>query len=320
MCLLLWSHSQYFVLQECGERFQNGHEKPLGCGMIERMKKITPGMHSKLTVGNVQEEEKCNENRSLKASHEGETVASSMLGLLDLIDHKSNHDSKSLSEMSTSCNLPHDGKNSSCTDYFPAGASYRKSKDPVVVNSRSLRGKGTHTFDARNGSYSVQFKNTRKPDSTLGKILPHYATAPLDTERSEIQSSGVKLSEHFEQIPAEKQYRPLSFLECLQGKTNSMSENGSCRTEKGSDVQQDGTEKEITSVSTRNIFQDIVNSVAKSTKTKRQDLLDDVKKNSLFPSSIPDMKARLPQTTLKAMLKQGTPENDIHAKSNSLAR
>jgi hypothetical protein len=308
-------------LQENGERFQNDHEKPLGCGMIQRRKTITPGVCSKLTVANVQQGEKCNENRSLEASHEGKTMASSVLGLLDLIDHRSNHDGKSLSEMSTSWKLPHDGKNSSCIDNFPAGACNKKSEDPVVINSTSLRGKGTNTFDAGNGSYSIQFKNTKKHDSTLGMILPHHTTAPLDTKTSEIQSSAVKLSEHFEQTATEKQYKPLSLLECLQGKMNSMSENGSCRTDKGSDVQQNVTEKEITSVSTRNFFQEIVNSVAKSTKTKRQDLLDDVKKNLLSPSSIPDMKARLPQTTLKAMLKRGTPGNDMQANSvNSLAR
>jgi hypothetical protein len=61
--------------------------------------------------------------------------------------------------------------------------------------------------------------------------------------------------------------------------------------------------------------------VEKSTKTKRQDLLDEVKKNSLSPSSIPDMKARLPQAALKAMLKRETPGNDKQAKSvNSFAR
>jgi hypothetical protein len=311
-------------LQDCGESFQNGHEKPLDCGVVQGRKKITPDVLSKLTMTNVQQGEKCNKNRRLETSHEGETMMSSMLGLLDLLDYQSTHDTKPLSEMCTSWKSPHDGKNSLCINYFPAGASLKayngKSKNLGVINSTSLRDKDRHTSGERNGSYSVQFKETRKLDSSLGMILPDHTTALLDNERKEMQSSAVKHSEHFEKTVVEKQCRSLSLLECLQGKMNSVSENGSCRTEKSSCVQQDATEEEITSTSTRNCFQDIVNSVAISTKTNRRDLLGDIK-NTLSQSSIPDMKAVLPQAASKATLQLETPGNDKRAKSvNSLAR
>lgn len=306
-------------MQDCGESFQNGDKKPLDCGMVRRRKKSTPDVLSKLTITNVQQGEKCNENGRLEASHEGETVMSSMLGLLELLDYQPDHDTKSSSEMCTSWNSPHDGKNL-CINYFPAGSRYRKSMNAGVINSTSLIDKGRHTSDARNGSYSVQFKDTRKLDSSLGMILPDHTTAPLDKERSEIQSSAVKHSEHFEQTAVEKQCRSFSLLECLKRKMNNMPENGSLRTEKGSGVQQDVTEEEITSISSRNCFQDIVNSVAISTKTKRRDLLGDVN-HSLSQSSVPDMKSVLPQSAPKATLQLETPGNDKQAKPvNSLAR
>lgn len=310
-------------MQDCGESFQNGHEKPLDCGMVGRRKKGTPDVLSKLTITNVQQGEMCNGNGRLESSHEGETMMSSMLGLLDLLDYQSDHDTKSSSEMCTSWKSPRDGKNS-CINYFPAGASIKascgKSINLGVINSTSLTDEGRHTSDSRNDSYSAQLKDTRKLDSNLGIILPDHTTAPLDKERSEMQSSAVKRSEHFEQTAVRKQCRSSSLLECLKGKMNSMPENGSFRTEKGSGVRQDVTEEKITSISSRNCFQDIVNSVAISTKTKRRDLLGDVK-HSLSQSSVPGMKAILPQSAPKATLQLETPGNDKRAKSvNSLAR
>lgn len=290
-------------MQDCGEHFQNGHEEPLGYGMLQRRKKTTPDDLSKLTIADVQQEEKCNEKKNLKVSRAGETMLSSMLGLLDLLDRQSGEDTKSSSEMSTLWNSQRDGKNSSCIDYFPAGANLktcnRNSKNPGVMKSASLIDKDRHTSDARNDSYLMQCKDKRELDSTLGVILPDHTTAPLDTEGSEMQSSAVKHSEHFEQTAGEKQCKLLSLLDCLEGEVNSVSKNGSCRTKKYISMQQDVTEKETSSVYTRNFFQDIVNSVVLSAETKRKGVPGDVK-NSLSQSSVPDMKARLPQAAHKA--------------------
>jgi hypothetical protein len=290
---------------------------------IQRRKEVSPSMLSKLTLANVQQVEKWNGSRKLRTSHGGETKPSSMLGLLDLIDHHSDHNSKSIiSELSTSCKSPLADKNTSSIEFIPAGANLetinKKSNYPRDINSSSLIKNDMSSVGGKNVSYSVQYRNTLKCDSDLDIILPESTGTPLDTDRNKVQSSH---SEHCEQIPVKKELRSLSLLECLRRKKNSIAKSDSCRTENGIGVQCDITGKEVTSVNSRNLFQDIVSSVAKSMHSKRHDLLDDMKKNSLSPTSIPDMKTRLPQTALKAMLKQEIAGNDMQAKSvNSLAR
>jgi hypothetical protein len=290
---------------------------------LVRRKEISPGVHSKLTLTNVEKVgkwnessnlEKWNESSNLEASHEHEIKASPMLGLLDLIDRHSDHDSNSISELN----------NTLSTEYIPAGANLvtnnKMSKNQRGINSASLTNKGRSFVDVRNDSHSLSFKNTKKYDS-VSDIFPQSTSVSSDTERNEVQSSVVIHSEHSEQIGVKKQQRPLSLLECLQAKTNSVIKNSNSRPENGGGTQCDITEKSITSVSTRSIIQDIVNSMEKTTQSKRQDLLDDLKKNFQSPSSIPDMTTRLPQAALKAMLKRETSGNDTQMKPvNSLAR
>lgn len=320
--LLLWSTVLtiivFFFFQENGEIFQSNVEEPLGRGMaILRRKEISPGMHSKLTIANVEKVGKWNDSTKLKTSHEHETKQSPILGLLDLLDRYSDCDSKSTSELNTS--HVSDEKNSS-VEYIPAGANVhannKKSKNQSGIYNTSSVNKGRPSVDVRNHFKSESFLNTKKCDGVLD-TLPKSTSVSLDSERNEVQSSIVTHSERNEQIAIKR--RPLSLLECLQAKVNRIIKTSVSTTENG-DVQCDITRKEK-SVPTRSLFQDIVNSVEKSTQSKRQDLLHGLKKNSRSPSSIPDTTARLPQAALTAVLERETSGKDTKMKSvNSLAR
>jgi hypothetical protein len=116
-------------------------EEVLGHGMLyQKRKDISPGMCSY-----VEQVGKCNENSRSEPSRGGAAKPSSpasALGLLDLIDHRSNCDSKSMSEQQTWNSLCAGKKNSS-VKYLPAGAnlpvSNKKSKDATDTKSTCLR-------------------------------------------------------------------------------------------------------------------------------------------------------------------------------------
>jgi hypothetical protein len=324
---LLWSSYKYcFDFQEDDECVQSDNGEPFGRGIsILRRKEISPGVPSKLNLGNVEQVEKWSNSSSFEASHEREIKASPMLGLLDLLDHHSDHGSKSMTELNnTTCKSPSYEKNSSFTGYIPAGANvdtrHKKSKSQRGMKSTSLIKKGRPSVDIRSDPHSLSFKGTEKCNS-VSDILPQSASVSLDTERNEVQSSVTVHPEHSEQIDVKKQQRPFSVLEYLQGKTNGVTKNSNCRTENCSGMQCAIMEKDTASFSTRSSIQDVVYSIEKTIQSERQDLLDDLNKNSQTSSSIPDMTVRLPQAALKAVLKRETSGKCTQIESvNSLAR
>lgn len=296
-------------------------EEVLGHGKLcQKVKDISPGICSY-----VEQVGKCNENSSLEASHGGATKPSSpssALGLLDLIDHHSNCDSKSMSEPDT-WNLLCASKKNSSVEYLPAGAylnvSNKKSKDARDTKSTCLRNE-QKPAGVRNDSHPLPFKITNNCDTVLDVISSQSTNAPLEAESSEVQSSVKKRTEHCDKIAKKKRQSLLSLLECLEMEANSINENDSCRTENIGDVPCDVTEKE-TSVSTRSFFQVIANNVENSTQAKRQMVFDGVKNNSISPDGIPDMKAKQHNAALGAVLKQEASGSDTHVRSvNSLVR
>jgi hypothetical protein len=296
-------------------------EEVLGHGMLyQKRKDISPGMCSYVDqVG------KCNENSRSEASREGAAKPSSpasALGLLDLLDHHSNCDSKSMSEQQTWNSLCASKKNSSVR-YLPAGASIlvtnKKSKDARDTKSTCLRNEGKPT-GVRNNSHPLPFKITNSCDTVLDVISSQSTNAPLDAQSSEVQSSVKKHTEHCDKIATKKQQSLLSLLECLEMEANSIKENDSCRTENVGDVPCDITEKK-TSVSARSFFQVIANNMENSTQDKRQKVFGGVKNNSISPNSIPGVKAKQHNAAPGAVLKQEASGNDTRVRSvNPLAR
>jgi len=283
-------------------------EEVLGHGMLyQKRKDISPGICSY-----VEQVGKCNENSS----------PSSALGLLDLIDHHSNCDSKSMSEPDTWNSLCASKKNSS-VEYLPAGANLcvtnKKSKDARDTETTCLRNE-QKPAGVRNNSHPLLFKITNNCDTVLDVTSSPSTNVPLDAESSEVQSSVKKHTEHCDKNAKKKQHSLVSLLECLETEANSINENDSCRTENIGDVPYDVTEKE-TSVSTRSFFQVIANNVENSTQAKRQKVFDGVKNNSVSPNSIPDIKAKQHNAALGAVMKQEASGNDTHTRSvNSLVR
>lgn len=313
-----------FEFQEDGECFQSYGKQPLGRGMsILSRKEISPGVRSKLTPASVEQVGKWNEVSSSEISHEHEIKSSSLLGLLDLIDFNSDHDSISVSELNNASHkslFSHE-KNSSFTEYIPAGGDLetfnKRSKNQRDFNSSSVINRGRCSIDVENNSHSPSFKDPKKYDS-VPDMLPQSIS--LHTERNEVQSSVVIHSEYGEEIGVKKQQRSLSLLKCVQTETNSAIKNSDNKTENVGGIQCDIKQKDITSVSTTSFFQDIVNSMERTAQSKRQNLLDNLKKNAQSVSSIPDVTAKLPQAALTAVLKRETSGNDTQIKSNSLAR
>jgi hypothetical protein len=299
---------------------QSDMEEVLGHGMLyQKRKDISPGICSY-----VEQVGKCNENSSSEASRGGATKPSSLssaLGLLDLIDHHSNCDSKSMSEPDTWNSLCAGKKNSS-VKYIPAGANFsvtnKKSKDARDTKSTYLRNE-QKSAGVRNNSHPLPFKITNNCDTVLDVISSQSTNAPLDAESSGVQSSVKKHTEHCDKIAKKKQQSLVSLLECLETEANSVNENDSCRSENIGEVPCDITEKE-TSVPTRSFFQVIANNVENSTHAKRQKVFDGVKNNSVSPNSIPDVKIKQHNTALGAVLKQEASGNDTRVRVNSLVR
>jgi hypothetical protein len=280
-------------------------------------KDISPGICSY-----VEQVGKCNEYSSSEASHGGATKPSSALDLLDLIDHHSNCDSKSISELD-SWNSLCARKNNSSVEYLPAGAylcvTNKKSKDARGTKSTCLRNE-VKPAGVRKNSHPLPFKITNNCDTVLDVISSQSRNAPLDAESSEVQRSVKKHTEHCDKIAKKKQQSLLSLLDRLETEANSINENDSRRTENVGGVPCDITKKE-TSVSTRSLFQVIANNVENSTQAKRQKVFDGVKNNSVSPNNIPDMKAKQHNTALGAVLKQEASGNDTHVRTvNSLVR
>jgi len=296
-------------------------EEVLGHGMLyQKRKDISPGICSY-----VEQVGKCNESSSSESSHGGATKPSSpssVLGLLNLIDHHSNYDSKSMSEPVTWNSLCASKKNSS-VEYLPAGANLdvtnKKSKDAKYTKRTCVRNE-QKPVGVRNNSHPLPCKITNNCDTVLDVTSSQSANAPLDAESNEVQSLVKKHAEHCDKIAKKKQQSLVSLLECLKMEANSINESDNCRTENIGDVPCDITEKE-TSVSTRSFFQVIANNVENSAQAKRQKVFDGVKNNSVSPNSIPDMKAKQHNAALGAVLNQKASGNDTRVRSvNSLVR
>jgi hypothetical protein len=293
-------------------------EEVLDHGMLyEKRKDISPGTYSY-----VEQVGKCNESSNSEASHGGATKPSSPWDLLDLINHYSNCDSKSMSEPDTRNSLCANKKNSS-VEFFPAGANFcvtdKKLKDARDTKSTCLRNK-QKPAGVRNNSYCLPFEITNNCDTVLDITSSQSKNAPLDTGSSEVQSSVKNHSEHCAKIAKKKEQSLVSLLNCLQMEANSNNENDSCRTENIGGVPCDITKKEM-SVPTGSFFKVIANNVENSTQAKRQKVFDGVKNNSVSQSRFTEMKAKQHNAALGAELKQEASGNDTHVRSvDSLVR
>ncbi|XP_069700482.1 putative ATP-dependent RNA helicase TDRD12 [Periplaneta americana] len=278
---------------------ESDNETPIGRGISSQRRKrreATPGQNfssSKL-------EDSLNTSSSSETQSADESKVSSMLDLLDLLSPQSTNSPSAVSQPS----FGNTNTSPSPVTYLPAGTNIANCQQLMAPKNKTNKSKA-------NGTLNYSFKcekmsNQQKHSTILDK--PIFNGSNIQTKK--VHSPVVNNSEFSERVTVKTEQRTLSLSQFVQEKRNRTSENNRSKIETNGSVRSVVAEEEKPSHSS-NFIQDIVNSVVKTTQSKRQVLLDDIKKTSLPADSIPEMKAVLPQVALKALLKRESSVNNV---------